>query len=212
MRLELTILTATLVLAPIVSGYSCYDQGGSKSCDSKDDLHKYREDYCGSDRWKTGGSYSKGRSKINVSGHYHDQKSCYDRFQGVIDECYGKKNGGRPWRARHHPHTSRAAFALRVPIHCGTVLTTCTSLHIYIDEAIRVIAPVGGVPSREVRRDKCTVDGEALPVGINIEMVIYSICRRARYSERFHRFARRNGGYHAGRETSANRTGYSASM
>lgn len=118
----------------------------------------------------------------------------------------------QPWRARHHPHTSRAAFALRVPIHCGTVLTTCTSLHIYIDEAIRVIAPVGGVPSREVRRDKCTVDGEALPVGINIEMVIYSICRRARYSERFHRFARRNGGYHAGRETSANRTGYSASM
>lgn len=95
MRLELTILTATLVLAPIVSGYSCYDQGGSKSCDSKDDLHKYREDYCGSDRWKTGGSYSKGRSKISVSGHYHDQKSCYDRFQGVIDECYGKKNGGR---------------------------------------------------------------------------------------------------------------------
>lgn len=60
----------------------------------------------------------------------------------------------QPWRARHHPNASRAAFVLRVLIRCGTVLTTCTSLHIYIDEAMGVIAQIGGVPSREVRRDK----------------------------------------------------------
>ncbi|KAL1616695.1 hypothetical protein SLS54_008262 [Diplodia seriata] len=77
MRLNLPLLATTLA-----------------ACESRDEMYKAREALCNTDKWKASSIFTWGWAVVNLVGRFHDQQSCWDGFENIIEQCYGVKDGG----------------------------------------------------------------------------------------------------------------------
>lgn len=82
----------------------------------------------------------------------------------------------------------RQAFSSREQIRTGPTLNSCTYLRACIDESMRITAPAGGAPFREVAPGGAIVDGHHFPAGADVGTSIYAIHQNPEYFPRPHRF------------------------
>ncbi|KAL1617783.1 hypothetical protein SLS54_007562 [Diplodia seriata] len=94
MRFDVPLLATGLALTSTASAASCYSAGGCGTCASNDEVWQAREQLCGGDRWKSSTSFNWGWAVVNLSGRFSSQQACWDGFENIINQCYGKKNGG----------------------------------------------------------------------------------------------------------------------
>lgn len=97
MYFNLPLLTTALGLASSASfamAADCYKNGGCGQCESKDQMWRAREELCNTDKWKNSNVFNWGWATVNLNGRFHTQQSCWDGFENIINQCYGKKDGG----------------------------------------------------------------------------------------------------------------------
>lgn len=68
-----------------------------------------------------------------------------------------------------------STFANTSEIRSGEALQSCTHLHAFIQEALRMTPPVSAEPSREVLDGGTTVDGHFFPGGVNVSTGLYCL-------------------------------------
>ncbi|PLB46346.1 cytochrome P450 monooxygenase [Aspergillus steynii IBT 23096] len=96
----------------------------------------------------------------------------------------------------HHPDVRarltqeiRTAFSNEEEICMGPQLNGCEFLRACVNETMRLIPSVSGVPPRKVQTGGITVDGEYIPAGMTVGTSIYTIQRNPRYfwaADEFH--------------------------
>ncbi|KAL7284810.1 hypothetical protein ACG7TL_002120 [Trametes sanguinea] len=89
-------LAATLAaIAPSSLAATCYSAGGCQECESRDSIASARQAFCGSSDWNHSNTLNWGWARITLNGRFATQQECYDGFENIIDQCYGKKDGGK---------------------------------------------------------------------------------------------------------------------
>ena len=88
----------------------------------------------------------------------------------------------------HHPDARarltqeiRTTFTNEEEICMGSRLNSCEFLHACVNETMRLIPSVLGVPPRKVQAGGITVDGEYIPAGMTVGTSIYTIQRNTCY-------------------------------
>ncbi|KAI9069358.1 hypothetical protein FKP32DRAFT_1586934 [Trametes sanguinea] len=88
-------VAATLAtLAPSALAASCYSASGCSQCESRDSIFSARSTFCGGSDWQHSGSLSWGWAHVTLDGQFATQQECWDGFEQIIDQCYGRKDGG----------------------------------------------------------------------------------------------------------------------
>jgi len=87
----LTALTAT----PIALAADCYS-GSRSSCESRDALFKFRQNYCGdTSQWRNAGGQTWGWASLTLRGQFASQQICWDAFENIINQCQKNSAGGK---------------------------------------------------------------------------------------------------------------------
>ncbi|KAF7507648.1 hypothetical protein GJ744_010201 [Endocarpon pusillum] len=92
----LLFVPVTAYLASTALAAECYDQGGSGTCGTRDDLYSAREDYC-NNNWGGGTKVYWGSNfwEFTFSGNsIPSQQLCWDSTENIINQCLGYRNGG----------------------------------------------------------------------------------------------------------------------
>ncbi|KAI8996673.1 hypothetical protein BD414DRAFT_478736 [Trametes punicea] len=89
-----TLAVAFAAAAPSAIAASSYSQGGRKQCETVSGVEQAGQQFCGSDDWTHSSFLSWGWAHVQLTGKFATQQECWDGFQQITDQCYGKKDGG----------------------------------------------------------------------------------------------------------------------
>ncbi|KAI0634506.1 hypothetical protein C8Q77DRAFT_1157323 [Trametes polyzona] len=91
---SISILAKLAAAVPSAIATQCYSQGGCQSCETRGSIESARDSFCGSDKWQHSSSLTRGWAHITLYGRFAEQRQCVQGFDGVLDACYGSKEGG----------------------------------------------------------------------------------------------------------------------
>ncbi|KAK8129019.1 Extracellular dipeptidyl-peptidase dpp4 [Apiospora sp. TS-2023a] len=97
MHSSTVFLPITALLASTAYGAECYAQNGATACLTRAELNSARADYCGNNNYQLCGAktYTGQYGKASFAGvNVGTQQECWDETIDIINQCFGKKNGG----------------------------------------------------------------------------------------------------------------------
>ena len=89
-KTQATALIAIFVTLPLAYAADCADVGTGTNCESRESMFSFRAAFCGTDQWRTTGRRSWNNANLNLIGNFGSQQLCWDSFENIINQCYGK--------------------------------------------------------------------------------------------------------------------------
>ncbi|KAI0634537.1 hypothetical protein C8Q77DRAFT_1055478 [Trametes polyzona] len=89
-----TLAVAIALAAPSALAATCYGASGCPTCESRGSMESARQTFCGGNGWTQASSLAWGDAHVNLEGRFYSQQECFDGFENIIDDCYGKEDGG----------------------------------------------------------------------------------------------------------------------
>ncbi|KAI8989175.1 hypothetical protein BD414DRAFT_328557 [Trametes punicea] len=101
MRFSLSTVFAVAAAAastlPSALAASCSSKGGCQTCASRGSLESAKQTLCGSSDFMLPGGFgfqTPDGASINLQGNFATSDECSAGFENILQDCYGKKNGG----------------------------------------------------------------------------------------------------------------------
>ncbi|KAI8996657.1 hypothetical protein BD414DRAFT_478691 [Trametes punicea] len=83
-----------MAIVPSANAATCYSTYGCQTCESETSLYNARQYLCGGSSWEQSTSFQWGQAFVNLEGEFDSQQTCFSAFANIIEDCYGKRNGG----------------------------------------------------------------------------------------------------------------------
>ncbi|KAH9854715.1 hypothetical protein C2E23DRAFT_726111 [Lenzites betulinus] len=89
-----TLAAAIVTLVPSAFAATCYSASGCRTCETQSSMENAKQTFCGGSDWSQPSSMDWGDARVILSGRFFSQQECFDGFENIIEDCYGKKDGG----------------------------------------------------------------------------------------------------------------------